>query len=84
LLAFDRDRIAFDDTGGKAPRALALPGTGGVRSADQLLPSLLRPAGYGVVTMDARGVGVTVGFRVPDRQTLLNRTGSPTHSGLPF
>jgi len=52
-------RIAYDDTGGRGPLVLAIPGMGDLRSEYRLLRPALRRAGYRVITMDIRGFGQT-------------------------
>jgi len=59
FLAVDGGRIAYDDTGGKGPLILAIPGMGDLRSEYRLLRPALQLAGYRVVTMDVRGFGAT-------------------------
>jgi pimeloyl-ACP methyl ester carboxylesterase len=59
FLEFDGGRIAYDDTGGKGPLVLAIPGMGDLRSEYRFLRPLLLQAGYRVVTMDVRGFGET-------------------------
>lgn len=51
--------IAYDDTGGRGPLVLAIPGMGDLRSEYRALRPLLQQAGYRVVTMDIRGHGET-------------------------
>lgn len=53
----DGGRIAYDDTGGPGPLALAAPGMGDVRGVYRFLTPLLAAAGYRVLTMDLRGHG---------------------------
>lgn len=57
FLAVGEGRIAFDDTGGKGPLVLAIPGMGDLRSQYRAMRPLLQQAGYRVVTMDVRGHG---------------------------
>lgn len=52
-------RIAYDDTGGRGPVILAIPGMGDLRTEYRLLRPALTAAGYRVVTMDVRGFGET-------------------------
>ena len=59
FLAVDGGRIAYDDTCGRGPLILAIPGMGDLRSEYRLLRPELKAAGYRVVTMDARGFGET-------------------------
>jgi pimeloyl-ACP methyl ester carboxylesterase len=59
FLAVDGGRIAYDDTGGKGPPILALPGMGDLRSEYRMLRPVLQRAGYRVITMDVRGFGET-------------------------
>ncbi|MBS0174127.1 MAG: alpha/beta fold hydrolase, partial [Nitrospira sp.] len=51
--------VAYDDTGGRGPLVLAIPGMGDLRSEYRALRPLLQQAGYRVVTMDVRGHGDT-------------------------
>jgi pimeloyl-ACP methyl ester carboxylesterase len=50
-------RLAYDDTGGEGPLAVAVPGIGDLRSEYRELVPRLRAAGYRVVTLDLRGHG---------------------------
>ncbi len=59
FLAVDGGQIAYDDTGGRGPLILAIPGMGDLRSEYRLLRPELKRAGYRVVTMDGRGFGET-------------------------
>ena len=59
FLPVDGGQIAYDDTGGKGPLILAIPGVGDLRSEYRLLSPALQRAGYRVVTMDVRGCGGT-------------------------
>lgn len=59
FLEVDGGIIAFDDTGGRGPIILAIPGMGDLRSEYRLLRPKLQEAGYRVVTMDLRGFGET-------------------------
>ena len=59
FISTEGGRIAFEDTGGKGPAILAIPGMGDLRSEYRLLRPALQQAGYRVITMDARGFGET-------------------------
>lgn len=59
FLAVGGGRIAYDDSGGRRPLVLAIPGMGDLRSQYRALRPLLLQAGYRVVTMDVRGHGET-------------------------
>ena len=59
FVAVEGGRIAYEDTGGRGPLILAIPGMGDLRSEYRLLRPALQRAGYRVVTMDVRGFGET-------------------------
>jgi pimeloyl-ACP methyl ester carboxylesterase len=59
LLAVEGGHVAYDDTGGKGPPILAIPGMGDLRSEYRFLRPVLAQAGYRVITMDVRGFGET-------------------------
>lgn len=59
FLAHEGGRLAYDDTGGRGPLVVALPGMGDLRSEYRALRPLLQAAGYRVVTLDVRGHGDT-------------------------
>lgn len=59
FLAVGSGRVAYDDTGGKGPLVLAIPGMGDLRSEYRALRPWLTEAGHRVVTMDIRGHGQT-------------------------
>ena len=59
FLSVGEGRLAYDDTGGRGPLVLAIPGMGDLRSEYRALRPLLQQAGYRVVTMDVRGHGET-------------------------
>ena len=59
FLPIGEGRLAYDDTGGRGPLVLAIPGMGDLRSEYRALRPLLQQAGYRVVTMDVRGHGET-------------------------
>lgn len=49
--------IAYDDSGGRGPLVICVPGMGDVRQQYRFLAPALEKAGYRVVTMDLRGMG---------------------------
>lgn len=59
FLAVGEGHVAYDDTGGRGPLVLAIPGMGDLRSEYRALRPQLQQAGYRVVTMDVRGHGET-------------------------
>jgi pimeloyl-ACP methyl ester carboxylesterase len=52
-------RLAYDDTGGKGPLIIALPGMGDLRGEYRHFTPILSRCGYRVVTVDVRGMGET-------------------------
>jgi len=53
----DGGHIAYDDSGGRGPLIIALPGMGDLRGQYRWLRPRLVQAGFRVVTMDVRGQG---------------------------
>src|SRR5258708_7529372 len=51
--------IAFDDSGGKGPIIICVPGLGDLRQQYRFLAPRLESAGFRVITMDVRGHGAS-------------------------
>jgi pimeloyl-ACP methyl ester carboxylesterase len=49
--------LAYDDSGGRGPAVICLPGMGDLRSTYRFLSPRMAAAGYRVITMDVRGHG---------------------------
>ncbi|WP_017725851.1 alpha/beta fold hydrolase [Halalkalibacterium ligniniphilum] len=56
-LTLPNGRIAFEDTGGKGPLVICVPGLGDLRQEYRFLAPQLFDAGFRVVTMGLRGHG---------------------------
>ncbi len=57
FLKIGNGSIAYEDSGGRGPLVICVPGMGDVRRQYRFLAPVLTRAGYRVVTMDLRGMG---------------------------